>query len=186
MLLELVLSHRIGSASASTLEISGGRAWSGMRSVTRLTASRTSLAAASTSRVGTNSMLMSELPLRLRASIVSMPSMPARASSSTWVMRLSTTAAEAPVYSTSTETIGGSIAGSSRRVSRVKDISPSTTSSRLITTASTGTGDGDVGKFHRAACSRIGEAGFSSVSSARTFRPGAACRCHRRRCAHRP
>ena len=92
-----MFSHRIGSASDSTLAISGGRASSGMRSATRVTASRTSLAAASMSRLDLNSMLMLERPLRLLALMVSMPSMPASASSSTWVMRLSTTAAEAPV-----------------------------------------------------------------------------------------
>ncbi|MCW0450707.1 hypothetical protein NB706_003541 [Xanthomonas sacchari] len=86
----------MASASASTLAISGASASSGRRSSTRLTASRTSLAAASMSRVARNSILMSATPLELRAWIVSMPSMPASASSSTWVMRLSTTAAEAP------------------------------------------------------------------------------------------
>ncbi len=92
-----MLNQMIGSASLSTLAISGGRASSGMRSATRLTASRTSLAAASISRLEVNSMLTCERPLVLRALIVSMPSMPASASSSTWVMRLSMTAAEAPV-----------------------------------------------------------------------------------------
>jgi len=97
MLEEVMLNQMIGSASLSTLAISGGRASSGMRSATRLTASRTSLAAASISRLEVNSMLTWARPLELRALMVSMPSMPARASSSTWVMRLSITAAEAPV-----------------------------------------------------------------------------------------
>lgn len=179
-----MLSHRMGSASASTLEISGGRAWSGMRSETRLTASRTSLAAASTSRDCTNSILISEEPLRLRASMVSMPSMPASASSSTWVMRLSTTAADAPVYSTSTDTIGGSIAGNSRKVSRVNDITPSTISSRLITTAITGR------VMDRSESFIVLPADASLQMQAQPDRPpsgpDAACRCRPPRCAHRP
>ena len=96
ILLERRLSQRMGSESLSTLLISGGSASSGMRSATRLTALRMSLAAASMSRVGRNSMLMSELPLRLRDSMVLMPSMPDSASSSVWVMRVSTTLADAP------------------------------------------------------------------------------------------
>ena len=91
-----MLSHRIGSASASTFSICGGSASSGMRLATRLTASRTSLAAASISRDSVNSMLIDARPLTLRDSMVSMPSMPASASSRIWVMRVSTTAAEAP------------------------------------------------------------------------------------------
>jgi hypothetical protein len=51
MLVERRLSQMIGSESLSTLLISGGSASSGMRSATRLTALRTSLAAASMSRV---------------------------------------------------------------------------------------------------------------------------------------
>jgi hypothetical protein len=89
-------SQMIASESLSTLRISGASASSGMRSATRLTALRTSLAAASMSRVARNSMLMFDEPLRLRESMVLMPSMPASASSSAWVMRVSTTAADAP------------------------------------------------------------------------------------------
>ena len=48
------------------------------------------------SRVMLNSMVTSERPLRLRDWIVRIPSMPASASSRIWVMRVSTTAAEAP------------------------------------------------------------------------------------------
>ena len=48
------------------------------------------------SRERVNSMLIDERPLTLRDSIVSMPSMPDSASSSIWVTRVSTTAAEAP------------------------------------------------------------------------------------------
>ncbi len=96
MVLERMLSQTITSPSDSALLISGGLASIGMRSATRLTASRTSLAAASMSRARVNSMVMSERPFRLRDSIVLMPSVPARASSRIWVTRVSTTAAEAP------------------------------------------------------------------------------------------
>ena len=41
-------------------------------------------------------MLMSELPLRLRDSMVLMPSIPESASSIVWVMRVSMTLADAP------------------------------------------------------------------------------------------
>ena len=91
-----MFSQMITSASASTLEISGGSASSGMRSITRLTRSRTSLAAASMSRLRLNSMVTSERPLRLLDWMVLMPSMPDRPSSRIWVMRVSTTAADAP------------------------------------------------------------------------------------------
>ncbi len=91
-----MFSQRMTSASASTFSISGGSASSGRRSPMRLMASRTSLAAASMSRVSENSMVTWPWPLRLRDSTVSMPSMPATASSRIWVMRVSTTAAEAP------------------------------------------------------------------------------------------
>ena len=96
MRVERMLSHRITSESDSAFSISGGSASCGMRSSTRLTASRTSLAAASMSRESENSMLMLLSPLRLRESIVSTPSMPDRESSRICVTRVSTTAAEAP------------------------------------------------------------------------------------------
>jgi hypothetical protein len=91
-----MFNHRIGSASASTFSICGGSASSGMRFRTRLTASRMSLAAASMSRSSENSMLTLERPLTLRDSSMSTPSSPLSASSRIWVMRVSTTAAEAP------------------------------------------------------------------------------------------
>ena len=65
--------------------------------MTRLTAPRTSLAAPSMSRESVNSMVTDERPLTLLDSIVSTPSMPDSASSSTCVTRVSTTCAEAPV-----------------------------------------------------------------------------------------
>ena len=91
-----MLSQRMGSASLSTFSTCGGSASSGSRLVTRLTALRTSLAAASMSRCRVNSMEIDARPLTLRDSMVSMPSMPASAASSTWVMRVSTTPADAP------------------------------------------------------------------------------------------
>src|SRR5688572_5665447 len=133
-----MFSQRMTSASDSTFSICGGSASSGIRPSTRLTASRTSLAAASMSRDSENSIVTDATPLRLRDSTVSMPSMPATASSSTCVIRVSTTAADAPGYATCTDTIGGSMFGSSRSVSRVNAMMPTTTSSRLITVAKTG------------------------------------------------
>ena len=59
-------------------------------------ASRTSFAAASMSRSSVNSRVTEERPLTLRDWIISIPSMPDSASSSTWVIRVSTTAADAP------------------------------------------------------------------------------------------
>ena len=91
-----MLSQMITSESDSAFSICGGSASRGMRSTTRLTASRTSFAAASMSRSSENSMLMLPSPLLLCDSMVSTPSMPDSASSSTCVMRVSTTAAEAP------------------------------------------------------------------------------------------
>ena len=97
MRVELMLSHRIDlGVGLDLLDLAAGRPPRGMRSSTRLTASRTSLAAASMSRDSENSMLMLLSPLRLRDSIVSMPSMPDSASSRICVTRVSTTAAEAP------------------------------------------------------------------------------------------
>jgi hypothetical protein len=90
-------AHRITSESASALATRGVSTSSGRSSSTRLTASRTSLAALSMSRLVVNSMLMLERPVRLLEVSRSTPSMPLTASSSTWVMRVSTTAAEAPV-----------------------------------------------------------------------------------------
>ena len=57
---------------------------------------RTSFAAASISRVRRKVMLTDEEPSLEFEDIVSMPSMPATASSIGWVMRVSTTLAAAP------------------------------------------------------------------------------------------
>ena len=91
-----MLSQITVSESLLAFSTSGGSASSGMRSATSLMASRTSLAAASMSRSRVNSMLTDERPLTLLDWIVSMPSMPDSASSSSWVTRVSTTAADAP------------------------------------------------------------------------------------------
>ena len=96
MLVELMFNHMIVSESLSAFSTSGGSASSGRRSATPLIASRTSLAAASISRSAVNSKVTDERPLTLRDCRVSTPSMPESESSSTWVTRVSTTAAEAP------------------------------------------------------------------------------------------
>src|SRR3546814_3402366 len=100
-----MLSQMMVSESLSAFSTSGGSASSGRRSATPLIASRTSLAAASMSRLRVNSMSTDARPLRRRDWMISMPSMSDSAFSSTWVMRVSTNAAEAPGESTSTETI---------------------------------------------------------------------------------
>jgi hypothetical protein len=87
----------IGCASVSTLRISGGNASSGNSLIAPETRSRTSLAAASTSRPGRNSTVISERPSVDREAIVSIPSTPASRSSSGCVMRFSITWALAPV-----------------------------------------------------------------------------------------
>ena len=91
-----MLSHTTVSESLSAFSTSGASASSGNRSATPLIASRTSLADASMSRLRVNSRVTEARPLTLRDCRVSIPSMPDSASSSTCVMRVSTTAAEAP------------------------------------------------------------------------------------------
>ena len=81
---------------ASALAISGGSASSGSRSTVRATRSRTSFAAASISRCTSNSTVTWELPSRLAELMVRMPSMPAMESSTSCVIFVSTTCAEAP------------------------------------------------------------------------------------------
>ena len=83
-------------------------------------------------------MVTSETPSRERERIISMPSTPAIRSSTSWVMRDSTTLAAAPGYATSTETIGGSMAGYSRTGSEKKAMAPASTMMRLTTAANTG------------------------------------------------
>jgi len=77
------LSQITGSALKSTLPISGGSASGGSCAATRETRSRTSFAASSTSRSGTNSRLMLERPSTLCEVILVMPSRPDTRSSIT-------------------------------------------------------------------------------------------------------
>ncbi len=111
---------------------------SGRRARTRATRSRTSLAAASTFRSGTNSTVICDTSSREEDFSVRTPSMPAIESSSGWVICDSMTCGLAPLYTVRTETIGVSIFGYSRTVSRSKEITPSSTTIRLITVANTG------------------------------------------------
>ncbi len=67
----------IGEASALALAICGGSAWSGRFAATRLTASRTSLAAASRSRSRVKVMVICERPSRDELLTRSMPWIPA-------------------------------------------------------------------------------------------------------------
>jgi hypothetical protein len=83
-------------ASASTLAMIGSWISSGSRPRTRLTRSRTSLAATSWSRSRRKRTVMRLDSARLVDSSTSMPSMPAIEPSSTCVTWLSTMAAEAP------------------------------------------------------------------------------------------
>src|SRR5690625_404216 len=132
------LNHMMTCSSASALRTSGGSASAGRRRSTLATRSRTSLAAASMSRLRSNSMVIWERAARLLELMAVMPAMPATLSSSSWVTRAATTAAEAPMYSVRTDTMGGSMSGYSRRVRRSKATLPKTTSSRLMTMAKTG------------------------------------------------
>ncbi len=86
----------IGSALKSTLPISGGSASCGSWAATRATRSRTSFAASSTGRPGSNSRLMLDRPSTLWDVIFVTPSSPATRSSITCVILVSTTSAEAP------------------------------------------------------------------------------------------
>ncbi len=88
----------MGCASASTLEMVGSSISSGRLRRTRLTRSRTSLVAVSTSMPARKRMVMRLDSARDVDSMVSMPSIPASEPSSTWVTWLSMISAEAPVY----------------------------------------------------------------------------------------
>ena len=84
------------SALASALTICGGSASGGKPRITRAMRSRTSLAAASTSRLTSNSMRTCERSSSLSDSILRMPSMPATESSMICVILVSMIAADAP------------------------------------------------------------------------------------------
>ncbi len=97
MVVDDMVAKTMAEASALALAIWGGSASTGRREATRLTASRTSLAAASRSRLSLKLMEMRDVPSRLDEDIWSMPWMPATCCSMIWVIRSSTTSAEAPV-----------------------------------------------------------------------------------------
>jgi len=86
----------MGWAFTSTLATMGSSASVGSVPRTRDTRSRTSLAAASTFRESSNSMVMTEPCSRLEESIVLMPSIVANCSSSTSVISVSITLGLAP------------------------------------------------------------------------------------------
>ena len=91
------LYHTTALSSEFALDTSGGSAWSGKLLSARLTRSRTSFAAASMSRESLNSMVMSERPLREVEVTFFIPSIPDILSSNSWVIRVSTILADAPV-----------------------------------------------------------------------------------------
>lgn len=86
----------MGEESDSAFCTCGGSTSSGRLLSARDTALRTSFAAASMSRDKRKVMLIEDEPSRLDELIVSMPSMPARASSRGWVTLVSTTDDDAP------------------------------------------------------------------------------------------
>jgi hypothetical protein len=88
--------QKIGCAFTSTLETMGSSASRGSRPRTRDTRSRTSLAASSTFRDSSNSIVITEPCSRLEDSIVFTPSRVANSSSRTSVISVSTTPGLAP------------------------------------------------------------------------------------------
>ena len=110
----------------------------GQSARTRATRSRTSFAAESTSRSGTNSTVIWLTSSRDTDFTVRTPSMPEIESSIGWVICDSITCGLAPLYTVRTETTGVSIFGYSRTDRRENEIAPSSTIIRLITVASTG------------------------------------------------
>ncbi len=86
----------IGLASLSTLRMIGASASSGSRPMTRLTESRTSLVALSTSLSTSNSSRTLDRPSWLVERRVRMPATPDTPSSMIWVIWLSITWADAP------------------------------------------------------------------------------------------
>src|SRR5262245_19404611 len=125
-------------ASASTLAMIGSSTSSGSCPRTRDTRSRTSLAAASVSRSGTNSIVICDTSSRLSDLMLLTPSIPEMLSSSGCVTWLSMTCGLAPLYTVRTETTGVSIFGYSRKVRRRNEMRPIRMMSRLINVASTG------------------------------------------------
>ncbi len=115
-------SHITGWALMSTLATMGSSASRGSTPRTRETRSRTSLAASSTSRCSSNSIVMTEPCSRLLEVIVFTDSSVENCSSSTSVISVSTTLELAPRYSVVTDTIGGSVSGYSRTGSLVSEM----------------------------------------------------------------
>src|SRR5262245_8393161 len=128
----------IACALASIFDTPDSSEASGSWARTRATRSRTSFAAESTLRSGTNSTVIWLTSSRDTDFTVRTPSMPEIESSIGWVICDSVTCGLAPLYTVRTETIGVSILGYSRTERRENEIAPSSTIIRLITVASTG------------------------------------------------
>src|SRR3954468_19816460 len=105
-------------ASASIFDTNGSSIVDGSCLRIRATRSRTSAAAASTSRVVRKVIVIWLTSSRLLDLMVLMPSMPDSESSSGCVTALLITWAVAPLYTVRTETMGGSILGYSRTAMR--------------------------------------------------------------------
>src|SRR4030065_304948 len=104
----------------------------------RETRSRTSLAAWSTSRLSSNSMVMAEPCSRLEEVMVLTPSRVESCSSKMSVISVSTTLGLAPRYNGVMETIGGSISGYFRNGKRDNEITPKRMMTKPITEENTG------------------------------------------------
>src|SRR4029079_11757709 len=128
----------IGNASASCFAITGSSTSSGRRPRTRDTLSLTSCAAASISRSRLNSRVIVLTCSWLALVIARNPSTLDSSSSRTSVTADSTTCGLAPGRRTVTDTIGGSASGNSRTGNRVYEITPTSTSPRLIMLDRTG------------------------------------------------
>lgn len=131
-------NHTMALSSSLALNTSGGSACSGKLFNAREIRSRTSLVAASISRSSSNSMEIFERPTRLFELIDLTPSIPLILSSRTWVILLSTIAADAPGYEVLMLTTGGSISGYSRSGKVINATMPKVINNKLITVANTG------------------------------------------------
>src|SRR5688572_14073094 len=110
----------IACASASILETTDSSDASGSSDLTRATRSRTSFAAESTSRSGTNSTVIWLTSSRDTDFTVRTPSMPEIESSIGCVICDSVTCGLAPLYTVRTETIGVSILRSEEHTSELQ------------------------------------------------------------------
>src|SRR5690606_32444712 len=175
LMLSLVsVSHMIGCVSESDFDTEGGSASSGRRRRMRDTRSRTSFAASSRSRLSSNSTVTCAWPSRLAERIVFTPSMPESSPSSTCVMRVSMTSADAPGYDDCTCTTGGTTSGCSRTVRSRNDSTPNATSTRLMTVANTGrlteTSDSHIARCSSRSSSAARAARFRSARVRRLLR----------------